>query len=137
MQILKFKPKTNLGPLWDTITTIDKMPINKQKSKEQVVTFFININKHNQYSHFITCNINHWLITQKTIKQPQVKVKTQTANWFLTRILVPWTTRCLSRFYTCNTMSIADVTRIFACLGLVKKREWIFVVWSVLCSNLE
>ena len=169
MQTLKFKPKTNLGPLWDTMTTTDKMPINKHKSKEQVVTFFININKYNQYSHFITCNIDHWLITQKTIKQPQAKLKTQTANWFLTRILVHRTTVaclclhlqhyvnsrcrmdfCVSRAHEekrmdfcclirvhCNTMSIADAEWIFAFLGLMRKREWIFIVWSVLCSNLE
>ena len=75
MQTLTFKPNRNLGPLWDTMTMTDKMPINKHKSKEQVVTFFININKHNQYSHSITCNINHWLITQKKKK---IKNKTTT-----------------------------------------------------------
>ena len=98
IQILKFKPNKNLGPLWDTMTTTDKMLINKNKSKQQVVTFFININKHNQYSHSITCNTDYWLITQKIIKQTQTQIKNPNSDWFHTRILVPRTTRCSSRF---------------------------------------
>ena len=139
MQTLKFKPNRNLGPLWDTMTTTDKMPINKHKSKQQVVTFFININKHNQYSHYITCNINHWLITQKTIKQPQTQIKNPNNDWFLTKIVVPWTTRCSSRFILAALlqyqMQNGVSTGIFVFLGLVRKREWVRVVWSVLCSD--
>ena len=98
MQTLKFKPNRNLGPLSDTMTMTNKMPINKHKSKQQMVTFFININKQNQYSHSVTCNIDHWLITQKTIKQPQAQIKNPNSDWFLTKILVSRTTRCSSRF---------------------------------------
>ena len=104
MQTLKFKPNRNLGPLWDTMTTTDKMPINKHKSKEHVVTFFININKHNQYSHSITCDIDHWPLIDYSkkknnkIKQPQAQSKNPNSDWFLTRILVPRTTYCSSRF---------------------------------------
>ena len=98
MQTLTFKPNRNLGPLWDTMTTTNKMPINKHKSKQQVITFFININKHSQYFHSVTCNIDHWLITQKTIKQPQAQIKNLISNWFLTKILVTRTTCCSSRF---------------------------------------
>ena len=80
------------------MTTTDKMTINKHKSKQQVITFFININKHNQYFHSVTCNIDHCLITQKTIKQPQAQIKNLISNWFLTKILVTRTTCCSSRF---------------------------------------
>ena len=139
IQTLKFKPNINLGPLWYTMTTKDKMPINKHKSKQQVVTFFININKHNQYSHSITCNIDHWLITQKTIKQPQAQIKNPNSDQLLTRILVPWTTRYSSKFILAalfqyqmqNGVSI----RIFVFLGLVRKRVNGSCFWSMLCSD--
>ena len=80
------------------MTTTDKMSINKHKSKQQVITFFININEHHQYFHCVTYKIDHWLITQKTIKQTQTQIKNPNSDWFLTRILVLRTTRCSSRF---------------------------------------
>ena len=128
MQILKFKPSRNLGPLWDTMTTIDNMLINKNKSKQQVVTFFININKHNQYSHSITCNTDYWLITQKIIKQTQTQIKNPNSDWFLTRILVPQTTRCSSRFTLAKLCQYQMLTGIFTFVGLMRKREWVRVV---------
>ena len=124
MQTLKFKPNRNLGPLCDTMTMTNKMPITKHKSKQQMVTFFININKHNQYFHK---HQHNWLITQKKIKQPQAQSKNPNSNWFLIRILVPRTTRCSSRFTFAALlqyhMQNVVSTTIFVFLRLVRKRR--------------